>query len=648
MARRPVPAANDQDKSRKLMKEAFAAELNDGSPSARRALAHHLLDEEAKMHDVPADRFVVLGGAIQSAVEAADLPLAFEAADRMADGYLLDSLQVKASAAMKIPPKAYAANADNVQAALALLDALESAEDFADVSRLVTLLQQVRVSDLSLRNSLPRRAKEIEEVRAAAERVPAALEKLKTSPADPDANSTVGQYTALLRGDWDHGLPFLAKGGDAKLAALARTALADPPGADARAKLADGWWDLADATSGVANLRLLKRAADDYQLALPGLTGLERVLAEKRISGAHAVAAGAGVAAANLTPGTVHLLSLIDDKDLALAGWTRQEAAVVSDVREGSLLTLPYLAPDEYDLTVEFSRLSGDGDIALAFPVGRGTCDFVIGAHKNLKACLGRINGKFADGGNPTLTDASVANNERHRMEVKVRRDGVEGYLDGKRLCYWKTNGDDLLSQRFFMPRSPGLLGIGSYESNTAFYSAEVTPLHGTLRQAQDCAGAIARERDSDGWIYNPIVLRPSAAGDIQLPGRDATVHGRKTTFDGQQALAHWESANDYVTWFVDAPKATDYTVEVTYACEDDHAGSDVEIGLGATKDGVPGRSLFALHVQGTGGWTQFKPESVGKLHLPAGRQTLWAKVKSMPRGAVMNLRQIVLTPVSP
>ena len=76
--RLPIPVAADQAKSRKLMKEVFAAELDNRAPAARRALARKLLDEAAKMPDASADRFVVLGGAIQSAVDASTLVFSTE------------------------------------------------------------------------------------------------------------------------------------------------------------------------------------------------------------------------------------------------------------------------------------------------------------------------------------------------------------------------------------------------------------------------------------------------------------------------------------------------------------------------------------------------------------------------------------------
>ena len=51
------------------------------------------------------------------------------------------------------------------------------------------------------------------------EKVKASLEKLKSSPDDPDANLAAGRFYCLTRGDFARGLPMLAKGSDPALKA---------------------------------------------------------------------------------------------------------------------------------------------------------------------------------------------------------------------------------------------------------------------------------------------------------------------------------------------------------------------------------------------------------------------------------------------
>jgi hypothetical protein len=49
--------------------------------------------------------------------------------------------------------------------------------------------------------------------------------------------------------------------------------------------------------------------------------------------------------------------------------------------------------------------------------------------------------------------------------------------------------------------------------------------------------------------------------------------------------------------------------------------------------------------VASTGSWTAFQSKTLGQIRLSAGRNTIAVRVKEMPRGAVMNLRQVRLVP---
>src|SRR5207237_3009758 len=86
------------------------------------------------------------------------------------------------------------------------------------------------------------------------------------------------------KGDWEHGLPMLAKGADAALKAAAAKDVAHATDARAMSEVAGQWWDLAEKESqALYKARLKGRATYWYGKALPGLTGLSRALAEKRL-----------------------------------------------------------------------------------------------------------------------------------------------------------------------------------------------------------------------------------------------------------------------------------------------------------------------------------------------------------------------------
>ena len=67
--------------------------------------------------------------------------------------------------------------------------------------------------------------------------------KMQTTPK---ANLDVGQYYCLIRGEWEKGLPLLAKGSNHELKRLAQAELRAPTRRKNRLELADGWWQLGE------------------------------------------------------------------------------------------------------------------------------------------------------------------------------------------------------------------------------------------------------------------------------------------------------------------------------------------------------------------------------------------------------------------
>src|SRR5207248_172420 len=85
-------------------------------------------------------------------------------------------------------------------------------------------------------------------------------------------------------GQWDKGLPNLAKGSDAALKTLADKDLAGAADAAGQAEVGDSWYDLSAAQEGLAKLHLQRRAYFWYQQAAPTLTGLNKTRVDKRLA----------------------------------------------------------------------------------------------------------------------------------------------------------------------------------------------------------------------------------------------------------------------------------------------------------------------------------------------------------------------------
>jgi len=136
-------------------------------------------------------------------------------------------------------------------------------------------------------------------------------------------------------------------------------------------------------------------------------------------------------------------------------------------------------------------------------------------------------------------------------------------------------------------------------------------------------------------------IIKPGADGAIVLKAVDAEILGQSAQYEqggDKDNIGFWTHQEDYVAWRCEAPKAGKYSVEVTYACPEENEGSQFTVGL-------EGGAKVGSRVKATGSWTAFKPEALGEIELPAGKQTVAVRATTMPRGAVMNLQRVKLTP---
>jgi alpha-L-fucosidase len=164
-----------------------------------------------------------------------------------------------------------------------------------------------------------------------------------------------------------------------------------------------------------------------------------------------------------------------------------------------------------------------------------------------------------------------------------------------------------------------------------------------------------------------PQVLGQNDAGAVELLAPEATLHGKTFKCQGSGAgenIGYWIDKNDWVSWDFKVTKPGKFDVQITLACEAANAGSKFDVALGeqmnvAVKAVLPRkRSTVSVKlpeqklsgkVESTGGWEKFVDVKVGTLTIAQpGRCTLSIKPTEMPRGAVMNLKSVVLKPAKP
>ncbi len=285
--RTPVPDAAKQAAADKLIRDLFKKDfLAARKPVEKQALAAKLIQQAEETKDDPAARFMLLREARELAAQAGDVAVALSAAEETIRTYEVEPIPLKLATltAVSRGVATAAANKELVEAIFLVLDDVLAADDFETAGKLLALAEPAARNTMSaaLVSKVQGRVKDLADLKKEAEAVQGAAETLRRKPDDPLANVVTGKYLCFRKGKWDEGLPMLARGEDG-LAALARKDLAAPKEAAAQAELGDGWWGLAEALHGSAEIVVKGRADFWYQKALPGLTGLTQTRIEKRI-----------------------------------------------------------------------------------------------------------------------------------------------------------------------------------------------------------------------------------------------------------------------------------------------------------------------------------------------------------------------------
>ena len=563
----------------------------------------------------------------------------------MAAEFKVDAFQLKCDAAgrMQLRGDSTETRDANVQATFELIDQAVEIDDFTTATRLATALSTVKGLASQQSAEVQKRGNEIKVFRREFESLAPQREILKKIPNDPAANLALGRYNCFTRDRWALGLPMLARGSDAALKAIAARDIGYPDDAAEQLALATEWWDMATKERSAPTQQSMRRRATYwYGEALPGLIGLNKVLADKRVAEIAAADPQRRASFHSGGPRIVHLLPLIQDRDLAQAGWHREGTTVVSHVdNDVAVMTVPYALPLEYDLHYEFTRVSGNeiNDIVVTFPVGGVTdCALAVGSGPN--AVMGPVSGHWPD--NPTRVACPIHNGERHAVVVKVRGGRLESTIDGRPLNAYDTDGHDLLafpSQRG--NASPAFITIGSFkDAVVAFHSVDVVEVSG-----HGAPGI----RDADGTWVPPLGIAAGTDGVFSLRPFTATWHGLHPDYvhkGDDFALGGWRQPSDFPAWVLQNPHAGKYNVKVQYSCNDDTAGSTVELSV---NDG----QAVSLTVSSTSGWSKPTEETLtnpdgtpATLTIPAGRSTLRVRCTHMTHYAVMDTWKVTLVPV--
>lgn len=146
------------------------------------------------------------------------------------------------------------------------------------------------------------------------------------------------------------------------------------------------------------------------------------------------------------------------------------------------------------------------------------------------------------------------------------------------------------------------------------------------------------------------------------LPARDGRPHGgiqRSNKAPNDSYFTRWTSPQDTMTWDVDVAAAGDYEATITYTCPAADVGATVELAaasgastsgrIAAAHDPPLVGQAFDRSDRGTESFVkEFRPLSLGQLHLEKGETVLTLRATTIPGTQVGDVKYLILRRVAP
>jgi hypothetical protein len=468
----PVPDAAAEKKAERDVRDVFKAEYARKSPAERAALAALLMAQALQTKDDPAARYVLLREARDVAAGEGDVRSALVAVDELDRSFQVDAPALRyaavAAAAKGVrTPEDGRAVAD---AALGFAGEALVAEDFAAAERYAAeAVAAAKKSKLvALAAKAEARVKEIVDRRGAAEALKKATQTLAERPDDPEANLVAGRHECFRRGRWGAGLPMLAKSSDPALRDLALKDLAPPAEVEARVGLGDQWWEVADKNPVPMRDVIRQRAAFWYQQ----VDGPAKARVERRVEESRAAAA-------------VDLLALIDaKKDSVRGGWELDKGALACVRPEAAArVQIPYVPPDEYDVTIVAERTAGVEAINVGLVKDDIKFHMVVDgwATQGYFSALSLIDKKYGNENETRRPGGLLTNGRPSTIVCTVRTGLLKMTVDGKQIFEW--TGDVRRLSNYFVLNTPHprALYLSAWDSKYRFSKIVLTPVSGGL-----------------------------------------------------------------------------------------------------------------------------------------------------------------------
>lgn len=207
-----------------------------------------------------------------------------------------------------------------------------------------------------------------------------------------------------------------------------------------------------------------------------------------------------------------------------------------------------------------------------------------------------------------------------------------------------------------------GEAGGGEFELEVAGKNLRFTKSQGRtsagrvyIARAEPFTVALRASKISSETTFRGVTLVPAPeggaiaqAGDaIRLAASNAITHSVMMRYEpatNKNCLGYWVNASDQAEWQLAVTTPGDYEIELWQGCGRGQGGSDVAV---TVNDGSEVLKESNFVVEETGHFQIFVPRRLGRVHFArAANYTFWIKPRRKQAGAIMDVRQVVLTRV--
>ncbi len=286
--RKPLPSDDAVKQSREFTRQVFAEKFAAATkPSDQLVLAETLMEHAESVQNNLSEKYALLIEAQELAIACTEMEMAMKVAAEITSIFEVDPLEARARV-VREALKAAKFSTTRKAVAAAAFDVAEEAHQARRYDLAAELLNLAESASRDARDTVKARQAQaaIEQMAtesAQHQQLTAALEVLKKTPDDAQANHQLGMQLAFGWKRWQPGFQLLKQSSDEKLASLAADDIELPADAEQQCKLADRWVEWAQTAPPEYRDAALEWAYGLYDHALPQLKGLVKIQVELKV-----------------------------------------------------------------------------------------------------------------------------------------------------------------------------------------------------------------------------------------------------------------------------------------------------------------------------------------------------------------------------